>query len=168
VKIESARLSIRPISTDDAAFVLELLNSESWIRFIGARNVSNLQEAQNYITERFIQHYEKHGYGVYAVRLRSKDEVLGIVTLLNKDYLETVDIGYAFLDRFCQQGYALEATQSVLEYANKTLGMTKIIAVTKESNEASARLLKRLGFHFEKRLIVSDEELMQFANLQTT
>jgi [ribosomal protein S5]-alanine N-acetyltransferase len=83
VKIESARLSIKPISTDDSLFILELLNSESWIRFIGARNVSNLQEAQSYITERFMQHYEKHGYGVYAVRLRSKDEVLGIVTLLN-------------------------------------------------------------------------------------
>ena len=104
--IETERLIIKPVSIDDAPFILSLLNSESWIKYIGKRDVKTVEDAQKYIQERFIKHYETHGFGIYIVRSKDNNLPMGMCSLLKKPYLENVDIGYAFLDNFNGKGYA--------------------------------------------------------------
>ena len=52
--IETNRLILRKFIIDDAGFVLELLNSPSWLKYIGDRNVKNLEDAKNYISDKLI------------------------------------------------------------------------------------------------------------------
>jgi [ribosomal protein S5]-alanine N-acetyltransferase len=161
---ETARFSVHLVSIADAPFILELLNTASWIQYIGKRDVHTVEDAEQYIQERFIAHYQEWGFGVYAVRLKGTATPVGIITLLKKPHLDSPDIGYAFLDVFTGNGFAFEATRGVYNYALSTLGMTRIVAVTLENNERSIKLLKKLGFYFEKTIQQGDIELLLFRN----
>ena len=46
---ETERLLIRPIEISDAEFMLQLLNTDGWLKFIGDRNVHSIEEAAAYI-----------------------------------------------------------------------------------------------------------------------
>ena len=43
------RLFIRPLTITDDNFILELVNTEGWLKFIGNRNVTSPLEAGAYI-----------------------------------------------------------------------------------------------------------------------
>ena len=47
--LETERLRIRPLSAEDSKFILELVNTEGWLKFIGDRNVKDLPDAIDYI-----------------------------------------------------------------------------------------------------------------------
>jgi len=46
---ETERLIIKPTSTEDAEFILRLLNTPKWIKNIGDRNVKTVEDAKVYI-----------------------------------------------------------------------------------------------------------------------
>jgi len=48
--LETDRLILRRLSTDDAEFILQLLNEPSFLRFIGDKGVRTLRDARDYIS----------------------------------------------------------------------------------------------------------------------
>ncbi|MBL7750575.1 MAG: hypothetical protein JNN29_04285, partial [Chitinophagaceae bacterium] len=59
---ETDRLIIRPTVEEDAAFILELLNTPKWIQFVGDRKVHTEADAQNYIRIKMMPQLERLGY----------------------------------------------------------------------------------------------------------
>ena len=59
---ETERLTLRPMTIEDAEFFMELVNTEKWLKFIGDRNVKDIKAAENYIKERMYPQYEKGYY----------------------------------------------------------------------------------------------------------
>lgn len=43
---ETERLLLKPTDLEDAEFILQLLNSESFIKYIGDRNVRTIEDAE--------------------------------------------------------------------------------------------------------------------------
>jgi len=163
--LETERLTLRHLSTDDAPFILELLNDPSFIQNIGDRNVRTIADAESYITKGPVSSYEKNGFGLDLVILKETGESIGICGLIKRDTLEDVDIGYAFLPKFWRKGYAVESALAVLEYGQQVKGLKRIVAITLKENKGSVRVLERIGLKFEKivKLEGDDEELMLFA-----
>ncbi|HEY1151549.1 MAG TPA: GNAT family N-acetyltransferase, partial [Pseudoduganella sp.] len=54
--------------------------------------------------------------------------------------------------QYCGQGYAFESAAAVLEYALKELRLPRVLATTRPYNSSSAKLLTRLGMHYERRI----------------
>ena len=104
--LETQRLYLRHLSTDDAGFILELVNDPSFIQNIGDRNVRTIPDAESYILKGPISSYEKNGFGLDLVLLKETGEPIGICGLIKRDTLDDVDIGYAFLPRFWSKGCA--------------------------------------------------------------
>ncbi len=146
--LQSARLVLRHLCAADSAFILELVNDPDWLRFIGDRGVRTVEDARGYIEKGPMKLYERLGFGLDAVELRDGTP-LGLCGLIKRDSLEDVDIGFAFLPAFRGQGYALESAVAVRDYATEVLGLERIVAITAPDNDASARLLERLGFAYE-------------------
>lgn len=163
--LETERLILRQFSSEDAEFILELLNEPSFIQNIGDRNVHTLEDAQAYMSNGPIASYARHGFGLYLVVLKETGESIGMCGLIRRAGLEDVDIGYAFLPRFWSRGYAVEAAQAVKAYAKEVMGLTRIVAITDPANQGSIRVLEKLGLRFEKmvRLSADDIELKLFA-----
>ena len=115
--IETGRLVLREMNADDAAFVHQLLNEPSFIRYIGDRGVRTLDDARRYIAEGPVAGFERHGYGLMCV-LRKEDGIqIGMCGVLRRDSLPDPDLGFSFLPAYWSQGYALESAQAVMRHA---------------------------------------------------
>ena len=156
--VETERLALRRFEPSDAPFVLRLLNEPSWIEHIGNKGVHTVDDATKYLVAGPIAMYERIGFGLYLVELKESREPIGMCGLIKRDFLEDVDIGFAFLPRYRGAGYAFEAAAAVLNYARTTLGLTRVVAITTTDNLASARLLEKLGLRFERMVSYPGEE----------
>jgi RimJ/RimL family protein N-acetyltransferase len=157
--LETERLLLRHLSTEDAEFILELLNEPSFIRNIGDRGIRTIEGANSYILNGPVASYAKNGFGLYLVKLKETDESIGMCGLIKRDTLEDVDIGYAFLPRFWSKGYAVESARAVREYAKNAIGLKRIVAIVDPENEGSIRVLERIGLQFEKMVRLSEDDI---------
>ena len=148
--LETARLTLREIVDDDAPFILELLNDPSFIENIGDRAVRSLDDARAYIRNGPVASYGQHGFGLWLVGLKEGAVPIGMCGLLRRDVLDDVDIGFAYLPAFQSKGYGFEAARAVLDYARDGLRLSRVVAIVNADNEASARLLEKLGMKFER------------------
>jgi RimJ/RimL family protein N-acetyltransferase len=83
---------------------------------------------------------------------------------IERESLENVDIGYAFLKKHRGKGYAMEAVMATKNYAHTELHIGTLAAITNEDNIASIKLLKKLGFQFDKKILLPNdsEEVLLF------
>ena len=157
--LETERLILRQFSIDDAQFIFELLNEPSFIQNIGDRGIRTLDDARSYILRVPIASYEENGFGLCLVILKESGESIGMCGLIKREGLEDVDIGYAFLPRFWSKGYAVEAALAVKEYARDVVGLKRLVAITDPENQASIRVLEKIGLRFEKMVRLSEDDI---------
>jgi RimJ/RimL family protein N-acetyltransferase len=144
--LTTPRLQIRPLFESDAEFVLALHLSPGWREYIGDRGVRDLDTAKKYIEDGPRRSYAEHGFGLWAVVLKESGIPIGLCGLLQRDYMDAPDLGFAFLPAHQKMGYAYEAASAVLDFAERDLGLKKIFATTLPHNFPSIRLLEKLGF----------------------
>src|SRR5215467_1822327 len=163
--LETERLILRRFTHADATFILQLVNEPSFIQNIGDRGVRTLSDAENYLENGPISSYARNGFGLYLVQLKESGESIGMCGLIKREALEHVDVGYAFLPAFWSKGYASESVQGVLKYAKHTIGLNQVVAIVDPNNQGSIRVLEKAGFHYEKMIQLSadDIELKLFA-----
>jgi RimJ/RimL family protein N-acetyltransferase len=155
--LETDRLILRKLSPEHSGFILALLNDPSWLRFIGDRGVRTLDDARKYILDGPVESYERVGFGMYLTELKETGEPIGMCGLVKRDALEDVDIGYAFLPRFRGRGFAFEAASAVMTYGRNVVGLRRLVAITDPDNEASIRVLEKLGMRYEKKVRLSED-----------
>ena len=156
--LETERLVLRPLTLDDAPFVLELLNDPDWLRFIGDKGVRTLEEARRYIETGPFDSYAKNGFGMLLVERRADRAPAGLCGLVRRDVLPGPDIGYALLPAYRGLGYAREAADAVLRFARETARLDRIHAITNPTNARSIGVLEHFGFRFERMLRLSDTD----------
>ena len=161
---QTERLLVRRFTVDDAPFILTLLNEPSFLRYIGDKKVRTLEDARQYILHGPVASYERNGFGLCLVELKEAHTPIGMCGLLKREELPDPDIGFAFLPAFWNKGFAFEAAAAVLHEARERLGLEGILAITSLDNEASIKLLQRLGFKFDKvvRLSPDGEQVKLF------
>ena len=161
---KTQRLFLRPTNTEDAAFILELLNSPKWLIHIGDRKVKTLEDAKSYIETKMLPQLKKLGYSNYTAIRKSDHVKVGSCGLYNREGVDGVDIGYALLPQYEKQGYAFEAASAVKEAAFKDFGLKSVSAYTTKENVASQTLLKKLGLELMGTTFIpnDDEELLLF------
>jgi RimJ/RimL family protein N-acetyltransferase len=162
---ETERLSINELTVQDAPFVLTLLNTPTWLRFIGDRGIKNLDEARNYLLNGPIASYKRLGFGLYLIKLKEGDIPVGMSGLIKRDGLDDVDVGFALHPDYTGKGYAFEATAAVMTYAREVLKLTTVLAITTEDNTHSISLLQKIGLRYKKMVTLpgNQKEYMLFS-----
>lgn len=144
--IETARLRLRRMTLDDAAFVLQQVNTPGWLANIGDRHVHSIHDAKRYIRDNIISPYAALGFGMNLVELKSTRAPIGMCGLVQRTALPDPDLGFALLESQWGRGLALEAGAAVLAHAWQDLGLKRVLAITAPDNVRSDRVLRRLGF----------------------
>ncbi len=156
--ISTARLSLRELAPEDAPFLLQLLNERSFLRYIGDRGVRDLDEARRYIVNGMVHSYEQHGFGLWLVELRDDDRrPIGLCGLVSRDGLAAPDLGFALLPHWWSQGFAHEAAAAVMVHARRVVGLDRVLAIASLQNENSVRLLRKLGFEYQRDVLMPGE-----------
>lgn len=154
--LQTPRTIVRQATLDDAAFVIELLNEPGWIRFIGDRDIHDLDAARAYIHERLLSSYAKHGFGSYVTCEKSTNTPIGLIGFVKRDTLDAPDIGYAVCQAHQGKGYAFEVCQALVQHGWEHLGFDKLYGYCLPDNVVSVNLLEKLGMTY-----LRDEDVNQ-------
>jgi RimJ/RimL family protein N-acetyltransferase len=160
--LNTPRLRLRcfePEAEQDQRFIVELLNDPAWVANIGKRDVSTCEQAAAYLREGPAAMVARLGFGLLMVESAADGTPLGMCGLIKRDSLPDVDIGFAFLPPYRAQGYAREAAEAVLGWAER-LGIQRVVAIVTPSNAPSIGLLRRLGFAHEGEVVHNGETLL--------
>ncbi|MGB1216311.1 MAG: GNAT family N-acetyltransferase [Saprospiraceae bacterium] len=162
--IETERLLLRPVGLEDAAFVLELVNTPKWLQNIGDRNIHTLEEAEEYIKARYKAQENELGFCNFVLLRKEDGMTIGNCGIYNREGVEGVDIGFSLLPQFEKMGYAYEASSRIRDFAIETLNLKKISGITIKENIPSRNLLEKLGLTFKKNIRIpnDDANLMLF------
>jgi len=155
---ETERLVVKPTVEADAEFIFELLNSPNWLKYIGNRNVTSIESAREYIKLKMLPQLERLGFGNYTVIRKSDQTKMGICGLYDRDGLEGLDIGFAFLPEYAGNGYAFESANKLKQVAFNDFGITEIVAITSQDNVSSQKLLERLGLRLTGTTKITDDD----------
>ncbi|MEL6863188.1 MAG: GNAT family N-acetyltransferase [Bacteroidota bacterium] len=155
---ETERLYLRPTSEADAEFILTLLNTPSWMQYIGDRKVHTVEEAKNYIKVKMLPQLERLGYGNYTLIRKEDQQKIGTCGLYDREGLEGIDIGFALLPAYEKKGYAFEAATKIRDAAFQEFNIPMICAITTESNSSSQRLLEKIGLKRSGTTVLPNDE----------
>jgi RimJ/RimL family protein N-acetyltransferase len=159
MKLQSERLIIRDIEISDAAFYFELFSDKDWIKFISDKKLKSVEETEVYLRDIAFKNIQKNSFGFFTVILKETSESIGVSTILKRENLEFIDIGYGFLPKGRGKGYAIEATQLIIDYVKTKFKQEKVLAFTKPENIDSQKLLTKLHFKFVGyKVVFNDDE----------
>ncbi|MRW92305.1 GNAT family N-acetyltransferase [Duganella sp. FT80W] len=146
--LETARLNLRLMHPDDAAFYYELVNDPTWLEHIGDKGIRSVDGARAAILDGPLAMQTRHGHSLYVMERKSDGQPLGLCGLIKRDTLPDVDIGYAIRPAYFGQGYTYEAAAAVVAYARDVLGIRRLMGITNPANTVSINLLAKLGLSF--------------------
>ena len=72
--------------------------------------------------------------------------VVGVTGLMDRPWLDHLDIGFAFLQPYCGRGLGTETSRAIIDCARSSLHLPRILGIVSPHNTPSHRLLLRLGF----------------------
>lgn len=105
------------------------------------------REGSDDFIDRIEQHWDEHGWGLWAVEVPEVAPFIGYVGLWPADYVEPgmVEVGWRLAREHWGHGYATEAARAALEYGFTDVGLAEIVSFTVPQNERSWRVMERIG-----------------------
>jgi [ribosomal protein S5]-alanine N-acetyltransferase len=144
--LQSERLGFRHWSSDDVPLGMGLWGDADVTKLIGWP-FSETQVRDRLSQE--IERQEKHHIQYWPIFLLTSGEHVGCCGLRPYDLTPPIyEIGFHIRKVFWGQRYGFEAAQAVIAYAFDTLGAKGLFAGHNPANEASGRLLGKLGFQY--------------------
>jgi RimJ/RimL family protein N-acetyltransferase len=144
--IETERLILREWKDDDKK-PFARMNSDPIIMEYFPRRLDETDS--NRLVGRFRQHFEKHGFGPYAVENRKDGEFMGFVGLHAVDFeahfTPATEIAWRLDYGYWGQGYATEAAQAVLKHAHTELNIPEVVAFAVHDNMRALHIMEKIG-----------------------
>jgi len=160
-RLESPRLVMREFTPADVAPYAATIADPEVMRFMGsgwryrlkrgmAGVLASVSHAEARIDLRRIrQHWERHGWGEWAVEERAGGELAGRVGFkYHPDFTADsshVEIGWLLARRFWGRGYATEAAGMALAEGFGRLGLERVVSISAPANERSIGVMRDLG-----------------------
>ncbi len=141
--LETARLRLRPLRSDDWQAVLSYAADPTVMR---------------YLPERLLVRAPANGTDQlscpdkFAINLKTDGTFVGHLLFCHHDSEQLVrEIGWVISPAYQRHGYATEAAAALLKYGFETLGLQRIVAACDSRNIASYRVMEKLGMRREAR-----------------
>jgi ribosomal-protein-alanine N-acetyltransferase len=148
--LEGPRLVLRPLTDADAGAFAALNGDPGVMRHFLKPLTFAESEA---FRARIAAHDAAHGFGFRGVFRRGQPELIGMVGLLHvafaARFAPNVEISWRIATAHQRQGFAEEAARLCLAHGFAVLGLPEIVAWTIPENEASWRLMEKLGMRFD-------------------
>ncbi len=160
LRLETNRLILRPIALGDVDDFLEYHSNPDVVRYIpwpvrDREMVVEWLERMLGLVKSDLQ--EDGDFILLSWELKSTGQVIGQSNLkLDSKEDKRAEFGYVTHQGFQRQGYALEASQAVLDFAFSQFDIHRIIANIDADNPASAHLAEKLGMRREGHFLQSE------------
>lgn len=145
------RLLLRPFAIEDVPAVTALVGD----REIASMTLAILHPYEASMAEEWIgKHRPRYLSGQeisYAIIMQESDLLIGAISLyINPDHRKA-ELGYWIGKPFWGNGFASEAAKKTIEFGFKELELNRIYASHFVRNQASGKVLRKIGMNFEGR-----------------
>jgi RimJ/RimL family protein N-acetyltransferase len=107
------------------------------------------REASDAFVDRIEAAFDEHGYGLWALEVRSTRSFIGFTGLIRQTFeahfTPAVEVGWRLARSAWHHGYATEAARAALEDGFTRVGLDEIVSMTTRTNEPSQAVMRRLG-----------------------
>ncbi len=147
--IKTARLTIRPFKyADGDAYHQQIYSDPAVTRYLPGGQPRPRTDTDDIIAF-FIQHRQREGFSIDAVIENVTGQLIGHCGLHRLTEDRSVEIGYSFGKAHWGQGFATEAAYAALRYGFETHDLRRIIALAMPPNDASQRVMRKLGMQYQ-------------------
>jgi ribosomal-protein-alanine N-acetyltransferase len=144
--LTTERLSIRPFVASDRDEMQRIYDDPDVMRFIDTHG----EDPSSWV-EGYVAHQESHGYAFWAIEELATGELIGEVGFGPLDGTGAeLELGYLLRRDRWGRGLATEAAAACLAAAFDGLGLSEVVAVVDVGNDASLRVLRKVGFRLER------------------
>jgi RimJ/RimL family protein N-acetyltransferase len=161
-RLETERLLLRWFTFDDVDAFNELGTNPQVIRYVGNQPFASLEAAKETLAAAPLHDYATYGYGRFVCVWKQTGQIIGWCGPKFLPDTGDVDLGYRFLPEFWGMGLATESALAAVEYARHQLGLERLVGWVHPDNVASARVLTKLGFSFDRRTAMAGSPDVDF------
>jgi [ribosomal protein S5]-alanine N-acetyltransferase len=154
IVVETERLILRHFHIVDGEAMDRVFGDAEVMKY--GRGVQSPEWVRNWLRGCLQDYYSKWGFGLWAVALKSRREVIGFCGLSRFEDVggqPEVEIGYRLARVFWGRGYATEAAAAVRDYGIQTLCLPRLISIIDPRNVASIRVAEKAGLKYEKDVV---------------
>jgi ribosomal-protein-alanine N-acetyltransferase len=145
--LDTARLSLRPVSPTDEDALHALFNDATVRRYLwDDRPVS--RETVREVIAASLGSFEAEGFGLFLAHLREGGAFVGFTGLRRTEETREVELLYGLWPTFSGQGLATEMARAGLRFGFEEAGLDTVVASADVPNLASFRVMERLGMRF--------------------
>lgn len=148
IKLETQRLLMRPFSSDDKELIFNVMKDKEMFEYTPDEpwhSIENAEEFINLVLWLYDSEYETFKH-FFAVIEKESGKLIGVCGVGGIDYDRSEnEVLYHIGKEYWGKGYATEAAQAMLEYSFEQLGLSKVIGVVHPDNNASNRVMEKIG-----------------------
>jgi RimJ/RimL family protein N-acetyltransferase len=157
--LETPRLLLRRWRSDDLDGFAAVNAQPEVMRYIhDGRTLDRAATAQRLAN--YQRHWDEHGFGLYAVQVKETGELAGFTGLAVPTFLPeimpAVEIGWRLGRAYWSRGLATEGARAVVAHARAELGLRRLVSIHIVGNDASARVMVKLGMSLERETVQPD------------
>jgi RimJ/RimL family protein N-acetyltransferase len=147
--LETARLNLRRHNHGDVEALLAVLGDPVAMEFYPA--TLGRRAVEEWISHT-LEHYQRNGYGKWAMILKSSGELIGSCgcVLQEVEGRDEIEVGYNVRRDRWGHGFATEAARACTAYAFHSLGVKRVISMIRPENLRSIRVAEKNGMIREK------------------
>jgi len=153
IELLTARLRLRRWRESDVDAMATINADPAVMRWIGDGSVFDHAATATEIAA-FEHVWQSYGFGRFAVEIRDTGELAGFTGMAIPDdvpaVMPGVEIGWRFGRAYWGRGLATEAAQAALQFAFTGAGLDRVMGIHVVGNDTSARVMLKLGMHFER------------------
>jgi RimJ/RimL family protein N-acetyltransferase len=164
--VETERLRLRAHRVEDLPFCVSMWSDPAVVRFIGGRPFTREEIWQRMM--RYSGMWMLVGHGFWAIEEKASGQLVGEVGVMEARRAITPsfegepEIGWALVPAAQGKGYAAEALQAALGWADRHLKAPMQVCIIDPGNEASIRLARKFGFRERVRTTYHGSATIQF------
>ena len=141
--LETDRLFLRNVITDDVDIMFEYRNNEICSRYQRGQTKTH-NGIKDLVQRRKDDKISTESPFMLAVALKDTNEMIGEIVVMPNE--NTFSLGYTFSYKHHRQGYAFESLAVLIDFLHKKFADWEFISFTDPKNEASMGLLIKLGY----------------------
>ena len=142
---ETDRIILRPWKAEDMPLFAKMNRDTRVMRYFPS--ILTAEQTESFYN-RIQSEFERNGWGLYAVELKSNGTFIGYVGLheigFDADFTPGVEIGWRLDADYHNQGLATEAAKEVVKLA-KLKGLQRLYSFTAKQNASSERVMQKIG-----------------------
>jgi len=161
VEIHTPHLALRPYDAADAERMAGLHADPAVMEFMkDSKTLSRDEAAATF--QRYVQGWERDGFGLFAVRLEVDDVFIGECGFWHRPDKPGVSMRFLMHRAYWGHGFGREMNEAATAWLFSETDVMSFWAVTQSRNKGAVAILRRLGGHVSETAHMGIEGLLRF------